>query len=143
MSAFAEEVRDNLTRCMPNDSFQVIHAPNYCVSSFNGDLILKCRLDDDQHLLLMKMRTSTGPRITNDELYQAAFLWVYDSRKIKDVDQRRDFIKDKLNTRFPQYFVLVMLFKSGQPWCVPYAKAKASAVYIDDSGDHDVIVVLY
>ena len=141
--AYAEEVRDNFAKVYPKDSFQVIHASNYCISSFNGDLLLKARLDDDQYLLVLKMRVSDGPRITNDEVFQKAFPWVYESKKLPDADKRRDFLKENLANLFTQYHVLVLLFKGGQSWAAPYAKAKANAVFANEYGDYDIIIILY
>ena len=139
----AEEIRDNFSKMFPSESFQVIQASNYCVSSFNGELLLKVKLEDGNYLLVLKMRVSDGPKISNDEVFQKAFPWVYESKKTPDVDRRRDFLKENISNLFPQYHVLVLMFKAGQSWAAPYAKAKANAVFAKDYGDHDIIIILY
>ena len=142
MSA-AEEIRDNFSKVYPNDSFQIIHSSNYCVSSFNGDLLLKVKTEDDQYLLILKMRVSNGPKITNNEVFEKAFPWIYQSKSNDDVDKRRDFLKEKLSNTFPQYNIIILMFKTGYSWSAPYARAKANAVFSKDYGDHDIIIVLY
>ena len=142
-SNVAEEIRDNFTKAYPSDSFQVIHSSNYCVSSFNGELLMKVKTEDDYYLLLLKMRTSNGPKISNNDCYEKAFPWVYKSKSMEDVDRRRDYLKEQLSQTFNQYHVLVLMFKTGNSWSAPYAKAKANGVFSKDFGDHDIIVVLY
>ena len=138
-----EEIRDNLSRVYPSDSFQVIQSNNYCISSFNGELLMKIKTDSDENLLVLKLRTSSGPKITNNEVFEKAFPWVYKSKGIDDVDKRRDFLKEQLSASFSNYNVIILMFKTGHSWSAPYAKAKANAVFSKDYGDHDIIVVLY
>ena len=139
----AEEVRDSFARAFPNDSFQIIHANNFCISCFHGDLLLNEKLFDDNFLIVLKMRVSEGKQITNTEVFQSAFPWVYESMKHPSVEERRDFLYDNIRAVFEGYHALVLMFKKGQSWAAPYAKGKANAVFADDYGDHDVIVVLY
>ena len=48
-------------------------------------------------LRIIKMnKRPNAPNITEDELKEKCFMWVYDSMGIKDAGERRDLLKGKL-----------------------------------------------
>jgi len=43
-------------------------------------------------------KTTTSCSMSSDELKTKMFVWVYDSKSMKEIEKRRDFIKEKLDS---------------------------------------------
>jgi len=79
--------------------------------------------------------------MSEDELKEKMFTWVYDSKN-KNNKERRDFIHEKMKKMFPSAnsLVLVRNKNTKNPWSIRSYKAFA---HFEGYGDSDVIICYF
>ena len=120
-------------------SNKFILATEFISSSYQGKLLINeytwnMRVhaidNDEMHLSCTKTYS-----ITDDELKEKMFPWVYDSKCQKNIDKRRDFLKEKLDAKFPneKYYLGISdkIFKFSH-----FGKYKAKAEFNLDEYNH-------
>ena len=135
------EIAENLDKSFPSNGIFCWQCETSSYS-YNGDILMDLKINDTKKFLTcVKLNISSGSSLTDDEFKSNAFIWVYDSKGEKDAEKRRDLLKDKLKNAFPSHNITICIFKGGYSFAI--RGQKAFAVFQNEYGDHDILVVAH
>ena len=87
-----EQLSANFEAAFPNFAFIITTNQIWSTSGYEGNMLV-----NHLGLRIIKMnKRPNAPNITEDELKEKCFMWVYDSKGVKDAGERRDLLKGKL-----------------------------------------------
>lgn len=132
-------VIDNLKKAYPKDSFVVYKAANDWSTRYYGHTLLNFQLKDGQWLCVLKLSSSSGPAVLEDDIKTKAFPVVFSTKSVTNATQRCKELHDQLKAIFPQHRINV--FVANSAWSGYEHNVKGSKTFANQYGS-DVDIVL-
>ena len=99
----AKKLAMNLKAAYPADTFLTI---SHAFARFGGNMIL-----DSSSWMVYKLTRSNWAAIHDDQVKEKSMAQVLESKAYIDVEQRKDFLREKLKAIFPQQNVNLFMFR--------------------------------
>ena len=130
----AKQVAENLKAAYPTDTFLAVagvggYCTGKCILKFGGWLVYK-------------LTSSSAPSIADEKVKEKAFCWVFDSKSITNIIQRRDFIHSKLGNIFPSHCRTLFVFPEGQSTEYYISGPSKGTAFFDHQYCHAVLIIL-
>ena len=132
MDVTVETVIENFKKAYPSDTFLVYISSGGGTTSFYGTCLLHVKLDGEQWLDVFKLSQSSGISMTGEDVKAKAFPFVYDSKSESDVTIRRDILRNRLKSVFPNHHVNIFVCTTG--WRRNSSNIKGSAFFQKEYG---------
>ncbi len=132
----AKSVVSNLTAAFTNTNNIFLTVPQVRCS-YNGKTIM-----DFGGYRVYSLNCSSGASISNDEVKQQSFCWVYESKHITNQAQRREFLFEKIKHNFPNHNVNVFVYNPSDSLDYYFTKSKGMAFFDRTYGDAVLIVLM-